>query len=211
MLYYDKEKGEVRVVDAYENHKAVKELWSKDKTRKKTYFKKVITYAYYMFNKKDGYTDIEDYWDRHKEVIQGFFIFDPEEDREIYEKQSLKDFCNAYKRHEWVQEEYDYERLAQKIQSMINYIIEFDNKIQLNVEFDVPYSFEDQNGETHEGVKKIRKKVEHIDTNQVTKLTKSLSDLYEQKEKLKNQMIRSKFNKSGDVGRAMFDRTDITI
>jgi|GEM_PF-6864881 len=211
MLYYNKETQEVDVYDAYRNHKSVIELWNKDKTKKKKYFKKVISYAFYMFNRKQGFTSIENYYDRHKEVIQGFFIFDPEDDKEIYKKQSLIDFCNAYKKFEWTQEEYDYERLAQKIQDMINYIIEFDSKIKMNVEFDVEYEFKDGNGELRTGSRRIKKKVEHIDTTQVTKLTRSLSELYEQKEKLKNQMVKSQYQSNTDRGRTMFDRTDISL
>ena len=211
MLYFNKEKKEIDVKDAFTNHKAVKELYNKDKTKTKKYFRKVITYAYYMFNKTDGYTSIENYYDRHKEVIQAFNIFDPEEDKEIYKKQSLKDFCNAYKKHEWTQEEYDYERLAQKIQDMIDYIIEFDNKAYLTVEVDVPYEFVDENGNLRDGSKKVKKNIEHIDTTQITKLTKSLSELYEQKDKLKNQMIKSRYQDDTDRGRTMFDTTDINI
>lgn len=211
MLYYDKKQGEVKVKDAFEQHKAVKKLKSVDRQKEKKYFQKVITYAYYMFNQQDGYLSIENLRDRHNEVIQSFNVFDPVSDKDINEKKSLQDFCYSYKKYEWIQEEKDYEKLAQKIQKMIDYIIEFDDTIKTTVEFDVPYEFEDENGNKHEGAKKVKKTIEYIDTAQVSKLTKSLSDLYEQKDKLKKQMVKAQYNKNSDKGRTLFDRTDIKV
>lgn len=205
MLKYSKEQGKVIVKPSFENHKAIKAIDKRDKNKGKPFLNRVITFVYFMYNTEEDYSIIENIEERATEVLRAFDVFDEARDRVLLEDKDVIALARAYMKIIWTQEEFDYYKLAEKIQREIDYIINYDGTITKNVEFEVPYSFIDDAGEEKEGIKKIKKNVHYRDVDTILKMNTLLEKLIKQKDVMKEAMIESKYKTGSSDFKYLFD------